>query len=120
MRKIRLFSIVAVFLLVSGCVNLRLENRFTVDDDDWYTEGGTESRHHVVPTAVDPPLVRKWNFDVGAGVGLSGALVIDGVVLVGTRKGHILALDVETGRRIGRARFDAPIEGGMSYNNSLL
>ena len=93
---------------------------YSVDEHDWYTEGGNDARHHLVSTTVDPPLIEQWRYDVGAGVGVAGALVIDGVVLVGTRKGHILALNLETGKRIGRARFEAPIEGGMSYKNSLL
>lgn len=112
--------IIILATLVSGCVNLRLDDRFVLDENDWYTTGKNESRQHRAETTVDPPLVEKWRYDLGAGVGLSGALVIDGVILVGTRKGQILALDLESGKRLGRARFEAPIEGGMSYSNSVL
>ena len=112
--------IVVSLLFISGCVNLRLDKRFSVDEKDWYTEGANDARQNRIATTVDPPLVESWRYDVGAGVGLSGALVIDGVILVGTRKGHILALDIETGKRLGRARFEAPIEGGISYRNSSL
>ena len=103
-----------------GCVNLKLDHKFVVDDEDWVAEGGDQARHHATATVVDPPLVEKWRYDVGAGVGLAGALVIDGVILVGTRKGQIHALDLNDGKRVGRARFEAPIEGGMTYGNSLL
>lgn len=120
MRKIITYSFFVVLLVLGGCVNLKLDNRLAIDEKDWYTEGGNDARHHRIATTVDPPLIESWRYDVGAGVGLSGALVIDGVILVGTRKGHIVALDIETGKRLGRARFEAPIEGGMSYNNSML
>ena len=120
MAKIFLYSTLSLAFILSGCVNLKLDERFMVDEGDWYTEGGGYTNHHHVSTTVDPPLVEKWRYDVGAGVGLAGALVIDGVILVGTRKGHILALDLQTGKKLGRARFEAPIEGGMTYNNSLL
>ena len=120
MRRIRQFCVLVLVLIVSGCVNLRLDDRLSIDDHDWYTEGGDEARRHSASTIIDPPLVEKWRYDLGAGVGLSGALVIDGVILVGTRKGHILALDLYSGKRIGRARFEAPIEGGMTFKNSLL
>ena len=120
MTKIFLYSTFLMVFILSGCVNLKLDERFMVDEGDWYTEGGSYTHHHHVSTTVDPPLVEKWRYDVGAGVGLAGALVIDGVILVGTRKGHILALDIETGKKLGRARFEAPIEGGMTYNNSIL
>ena len=119
MRAYHLLYIFILIFFVSGCVNLKLDNRFVIDENDWYTAGKNESRQHWAETTVDPPLVEKWRYDVGAGVGLSGALVIDGIILVGTRKGQILALDLETGKRVGRARFEAPIEGGMSYSNSV-
>ena len=81
---------------------------------------GNSARHHEVAMIIDPPLVEQWRFDVGAGVGIGGALIVDEVVLVGTRKGHILAVDLNSGKRLGRARFDAPIEGGMMYYDNVL
>ena len=120
MKHLLIYIFICGFGLLSGCVNLRLKQGFDLDEDDWYAEGGNPMRSHEVPAAIDPPLTEKWRFDVGSGVGVGGALVIDQVVLVGTRKGHIFAVDLESGRRLGRARFDSPIEGSMFYAGNTL
>lgn len=120
MIRVVYIPILLLLVLAQGCVNMRLDNRLVVGEGDWYTEGGVESRTFAVPTTVDPPLEEKWRYDVGAGVGIAGSLVIDSVIFVGNRKGQVLALDIESGKKIGRARFEAPIEGGMSYRNSVL
>ena len=120
MKNALVYILICGIGLLGGCVNLRLKKDFTLDEEDWYTEGGDSRRSHEVMAAIDPPLVEKWRYDIGAGTGLGGALVVDEVVLVGNRKGQVLALDLNSGKRLGRARFDSPIEGGMSYGDDAL
>ena len=120
MRHTFIYILVCGFILINGCAHIRLKKELHVDTNDWHTVGGNTSRSHTVSTTVDPPLVEKWRFDVGAGVGLGGTLVIDEVVLVGTRKGQVLAIDIHSGKRLGRVRFDAPVEGGMTYSDGTL
>ncbi len=69
---------------------------------------------------LEPPLEKAWEFDVGAGTGPGSVLVAGDLVLVANRKGQLLALDIEKGKRVGRQRFNAPVEGGMGIAGTML
>ncbi|HEX8297973.1 MAG TPA: PQQ-binding-like beta-propeller repeat protein [Rubricoccaceae bacterium] len=61
-----------------------------------------------VPPA--PPLVRAWEIDVGGAFGPAAATVAMGHVVVGTRNGEAVVVDVVSGRRIGGLDVGASIE----------
>ena len=61
--------------------------------------------------APPPPLAQRWVRNVDAAVGPAAPQVYDGVVLIATRKGELVAVDVETGRVRGRRSFGGSIEG---------
>ena len=103
-----------------GCLNLKLKRPLSLDRTDWPTEGASVERHSEAEAHVDPPLIEMWRYDAGAGVGPGGVLIADSVVFVGTRKGIVHAVNLLTGKRVGRKRFNAPVEGTMVLGEDLL
>ena len=120
MARLPLYCIALFVLALCGCTSIKLDSPLEIDESDWPTEGGSYLREHDSETSVDPPLVEVWRYDAGAGTGVAGSLIVDSLVFVGTRKGQVLALNLETGKKIGRMRLDVPIEGGMTIHNSTL
>ena len=63
-----------------------------------------------------PPLVRAWETDVDGAFGPAGALVAAGHVVVGTRNGEAVVLDVATGRRVGGLDVGESVEGTLALS----
>ena len=112
--------ILIMLLTLTGCSSVKLDTVLSVDDNDWYVDGGNGLKQRRTERHVGPALVEKWRNDVGAGTGIAGPLIVDGKAFVGTRKGQLVALELQKGKTIGRERFDVPIEAGMAINDSLL
>jgi PQQ-like domain len=112
-------STVLLALVFAGCNSFSYRSR-TIDPDDWVTSGATLARTSLADRRIEPPLEKVWDFDVGAGTGPGSVLVAGDLVLVANRKGQLLALDAENGRRVGRVRFGAPVEGGMAIAGTML
>lgn len=113
-----LFVLFAVGL--SGCLSLSVDQQMEPGERDWAMEGASYYRQHVSDTLVNPPLYEQWRYDAGAGVGASGALIVNDLVIVGTRKGFVHSMQLKDGKRVGRIKHDAPIEGGMVVGDGRL
>ncbi len=114
---------VFVFLFAAlcyGCSGVKLGPDHQLDADDWITEGASLKRQHATSMAIDPPLFEQWRYDVGAGVGPAGALIVDNAVIVGTRNGLLHSINIADGDRLSRVKLDAPIEGGMAIGDDRL
>ncbi len=106
-------------LTLAGCNSFSYTSR-TIEPDDWLSSGANLARTSMADWRIEPPLEEAWEFDVGAGTGPGSVLVAGDLVLVANRKGQLLALDVEKGKRVGRVRFSAPVEGGMAIAGTML
>ncbi|MFK7846452.1 MAG: PQQ-binding-like beta-propeller repeat protein [Rhodothermales bacterium] len=113
-----LFSLLLV--VSSGCLKLKVSHDMTPGEGDWAMEGATVQRQHTAQSTIDPPLYEQWRYDAGAGTGPSGVLVVNDIVIVGTRKGLVHGMNLSNGKRIGRIKHDAPIEGGMTVGDGML
>ncbi|MEM8484672.1 MAG: PQQ-binding-like beta-propeller repeat protein [Bacteroidota bacterium] len=107
-------------VLCAGCLNLKLGQEMVPDEDDWAMEGASALRQNVSPVSIDPPLYEKWRYDAGAGVGPAGALIVDDIVILGNRKGMVHGIRMSDGKRMGRIKHNAPIEGGMAMGEGML
>ena len=110
----RIILLGVLLVVCSGCLKLKVSRDMTPGDGDWAMEGASLQRQHTAKSVIDPPLYEQWRYDAGAGTGPSGALVVNDVVIVGTRKGIVHGMNLSNGKRIGRIKHDAPIEGGMA------
>ncbi len=111
--------IVFLALVSAGCNSFSYKTR-TIEPDDWVSSGANLARTSMADSRIEPPLEKAWDFDIGAGTGPGSVLIAGDLVLVANRKGQLLALDVHKGKRVGRERFGAPVEGGMAIAGTML
>jgi outer membrane protein assembly factor BamB len=97
-------------LLVSGCGGIRIQRNLANQPFDWLTYGGASSRTNESSSIVIPPLKPMWEYDALAGI--SGTpLVKDSVILVGTLRGEVHAINIATGARLGYAVMESAVSG---------
>ena len=101
---------VVSILLATGCAGIRIQRQLAQKPYDWLTYGGTVSRTNESFSTIVPPLKPTWEYDALAGI--SGTpLVRDSVVLVGTLRGELHAINLATGDRLGYAVMESAITG---------
>ena len=101
---------VVLILLATGCAGIRIQRHLDQKPYDWVTYGGTVSRTNESFSTVVPPLKPMWEYDALAGI--SGSpLVRDSVILVGTLRGELHAINIVTGDRIGYAVMESAVSG---------
>jgi eukaryotic-like serine/threonine-protein kinase len=101
---------VVFILLASGCAGIRIQRHLAQKSYDWVTYGGTVSRTNESFSTVMPPLKPIWEYDALAGI--SGTpLVRDSVILVGTLRGELHAINIVTGDRMGYAVMESAVSG---------
>jgi len=97
-------------LLASGCAGIRIQRRLAQKPIDWLTYGGTVSRTNESFSTMVPPLRPIWEYDALAGI--SGTpLVRDSIVLVGTLRGELHAINLVTGDRMGYTVMESAVSG---------
>ncbi|MEZ4698733.1 MAG: PQQ-binding-like beta-propeller repeat protein [Rhodothermales bacterium] len=106
-------------LLITGCSSFSSRTH-TVTPEDWAISGADLARSSMADLRLEPPLEKVWEHDLGAGAGPGSALITGNLVLIANRKGQLLVLDGEKGKRVGRTKFDAPVEGGMAIADNML
>ena len=114
-------SVYLIILLVcAGCLRIRLEENQPAGPNAWVTDGQSADRTRSLPVSLDPPLEKAWDFDAGAGFGPQAAVMLDQAILVNTRKGFVQAIDRASGKRLGKEKFAAPIEGSPVYQDDTI
>lgn len=103
----------------AGCTSLQLDGR-SATALVWATEGDSPHRANAVETRIEPPLREVWSFNAGAGFGAVSPLIVDDVALIGTRKGEIHAIELDSGRRLGQSDFGEAIDGTPVVSDGVL
>ena len=106
--------------LLAGCHALHLESSEIRGEDGWMTEGDSPLRTNAVDWDLQPPLEERWTFDAGAGFGAVSPLIADEILFVATRRGEVIAVELESGRRAGQASFGESIEGTPVLDAGML
>jgi outer membrane protein assembly factor BamB len=73
--------------------------------------GGRMERTNAGGTAVQPPLLKAWEYGAGAGFSCYSAAIVDSTVVVGTLQGEVHFIDVGTGHGLGSHDFGSAIVG---------
>ncbi len=81
----------------AGVAGARAAGRADARPVDWPQFRGTPRLSGVATAAPPATLALKWTYDAGESVE-SSAAIADGAVYVGSTKGELLALDLETGK----------------------
>ncbi len=105
----------AAACLLAGCQGLRLSDAQRVQPALWPASGGTAARQNADAESIPPPLALTWLYNAEAGFGTASALVAAGYVFVGTRKGDVHAIRLETGKRQGYVSLGKSIEGASAF-----
>ena len=114
------FIYIAICLILVGCQTVQLQNPQRVSSEDWLTDGQHPSKQRSYALSVDPPLEKIWEYNAAAGFGPGSPLIVNGTVLVSTRKGEVHSIDLETGRRRGFKAFGEGIEGSPVVSDGKL
>lgn len=107
-------------IVFAGCQSIRFDLPGRLTEEDWPTDGKTADRSRYVPESLSLPLEVSWEYSANAGFGPGSPLILDGVVLVGTRKGEIHAIELATGRKRGFKKMGEAIEGSPLIANGML
>lgn len=119
--SIPLTCLVCIGLLAGmGCRSIKINPAPPVTSADWVTEGDSPQRQHIARGALTPPLAEAWVYNAHAGFGLTSPIIWHDVVLVGTRRGEVHAIDRTTGRKRGTEEFGEAIEGSPVLDGDVL
>ncbi len=97
---ITLCFLFAVLPICSACSRLVVRGEVAEKAQPWPQLGRTPQHTNVAPERVVPPLELAWEFKTTAAIGPS-IVASDGMLIVSTLDGQIIALDPETGSRLG-------------------
>lgn len=112
---------VALCAILASCSSLRIGFPLRVSEGDWQTDGRSPERDHLaVDMPLQLPLEQAWIYNAGGGFSSGSPLVIDGLVMVGTRKGEVHVINLTNGERIGAEEFGRSIEGTPSVAGQTL
>ncbi|HEX7069592.1 MAG TPA: PQQ-binding-like beta-propeller repeat protein [Rhodothermales bacterium] len=101
---------------VAGCRSLHLPQAGRQLEGDWLTEGGDPGRTYARDVSIRPPLEPVWEYNAGGGFGPASPLILNGSVIVGTRKGEIHAIDLESGRSRGVLGVGESVDGAPAID----
>lgn len=111
---------ILAFGVTAGCSALQVQSSQVQSEQGWLTEGESAQRTNATDSPLAPPLELRWELNANAGFGMISPIIVDQVVFVANRKGEVHAIELETGRRVGRSSFGESIEGTPLYENGSL
>jgi outer membrane protein assembly factor BamB len=120
---IRRFDIAYVLILafaMAGCQTIQFSRPGVVDERDWLVDGYSQNRSRSVDATLELPLVQAWEYNAAGAFGQGAPLVFSNQVLVGTRKGEIHAIELETGRKAGYKNIGDGIEATPLIQNGVM
>jgi outer membrane protein assembly factor BamB len=118
MRRVSLLVVSA--LMVSGCGGLRIERTIIVRPGDVLCFGGSGARTSDFEEALPDSLGERWNKDLSASMGSGSPLLLDSMLLSGTLRGELCAVNVRSGKMLGSVRLDDAIPGSPVIDRNLV
>ena len=114
---------IGVFAVLAGlmaCHHLRLAQAPSVSATDWRFYGGTRERTNASLYEIKPPLTVAWEYDASAGFGVYSASAVDNLLFVGTLKGEVHVIDIQTGHGMGVNDFGSAVAGTPIPDGALM
>ena len=113
--------IVALWALASSCTPLRIQYPLAASEADWQTDGRSIQRDRVaLDQPLKLPLEQAWIYNAGGGFAEGSPLIVDNIVIVGTRQGEIHVVDLVDGQEVGSGEFGQSIEGTPALSGQVL
>ncbi len=116
-----LFLIILGIAVLSGCTSTLKINRYIeISNDDRVTLGGSNSRSNVFDGDIKLPIEKVWEYSGSAGISPNQLLVADSVIFVGFMNGELHAINISTGKKIGKVSVDAAIHGSPVMTKDMI
>jgi len=118
MLKFRTTCLLILFIL-SSCSSITIKDEIKINyDEDWLFKGGNTENTNVSKSKVNlvPPFSIVWDYNTEVGYSKNSLSTSDGVLFSSNLKGEVFAIDVVTGKSLGR--FSTP--GTASYSTPLI
>ncbi len=103
---------------VSSCSSLRLKDISFSDSTSWSTAYGSNQRTSVANTEPDRELSQVWNYNSGGAFGPGSPILVDGNLIVGTRKGEVHVVNINSGKREAMDGLGDAINGGLAISST--
>ena len=109
-----------------SCFSLSIDKRVEVNEkEDWLFIGGDPAKTNISKSTseLDPPFTLYWDYNVDGGLSKSCLAVSDAILFVNTLNGEFYAIDVLSGKSLGRtstsgkSSFSTPVVTG---NNIII
>jgi outer membrane protein assembly factor BamB len=118
--SVRASWVLMLVLILSGCQTIQFERPHVLSETDWPTEGRTDARNRTVQDSLTLPLEEVWRYSANAGFGAGSPLILQDRALVGTRKGEVHTITIETGRGAGFKQMGESVEGSPLIYEGLM
>lgn len=92
-------------LYLSSCSSIEIKEVIEINEsEDWLTIGANTALTNTSKSgySLDPPFKLYWDFDADAGFSSNCLSASDGVLFTSTLRGEIFAVNIETGKSLGR------------------
>ncbi len=107
-------------ILHMGCQTIQFDRPQAVTEKDWLVDGYTQNRSRSTSDAVELPLDVAWEYNAASAFGPGSPLILNKVLLIGTLKGEIHAIDLISGRKRGYRNFGEGIEASPAISQGIL
>ena len=114
-------SIITLVVVIAGCSQLRVQQSFITDTEDWVMYGGDIGRTNVARgSTLRLPLTQAWEVEATAGFGMSVGSISDQRLFVSNLRGEVQLIDVTTGAGIGKMDFGVSIAGTPVIEHGIM
>ncbi len=116
------FTIICIISLsfFIGCSSLKLDESIHAGEYDWLLGAGSSERSHFLQAVASPPFSADWEYNAGGGVASNALLAKGDFLFVTTLHGELHLIDILTGKRIGRQKFDEPISASAALHDDII
>ncbi len=112
--------VIISLLSFAGCSSLKLDESIPAGDYDWLLGAGSPERTHFQQVVASPPFTADWEYNAGGGFASNALLAKGEVLFVTTLHGELHLIDIHTGTRIGRRKFDEPISASAALHGDVI
>lgn len=107
-------------LVLVSCGGLRIERSIIVRPGDVLTYGGNNQRTADYDSSIPDSLVEYWEKDLSAGMGSGSPLLLDSMVVGGSLRGELYAINIRTGKLVGSIRLDDATPGSPAIDANVV
>lgn len=118
-RYITLILLIIGLISIAGCFSLSIDKKVEVNpEEDWLMIGGNIQKTNISKSksVLTPPFNLYWDYNVDGGLAKNCISVSDAIVFVNTLNGESFAVDIYSGKSLGRTS----VYGEASYSTPLI